>query len=237
MIEPALYIVGLPIGNLEDLSFRSVNVLKNVDLIASEDTRHTLKLLNVYQIKKRLISCHEHNEQFVSKTIIENIKQGLSVAYVVDAGTPGLADPGELLVKMCHEANVKIKVIPGPSAAIAAAAASGFFLNEFTFFGFLPRKGSARKSRLQEIADSLRTCIIYESPFRIKKTLKELADICQSSRELVVAKELTKYNESIVRITFSEIDSFLEGLTQKGEFVLVIGPKISKDQSIKKNLS
>lgn len=225
MIEAALYLVGLPIGNLEDITLRALRILREVDFIACEDTRRTLKLLNYYEIKKRLVSCHAYNEKQKVPFLTEEIKKGKSVAFVVDSGMPLISDPGALLVSEALQMGIKITVIPGPSALVAAGVLSGFFMDKFTFYGFLPKKGKVRKEMLSLISQSSIPSIIYESPQRISLTLLELSEYCDPDREIAVAKELTKLNENVYKISFKDINEFLKTFVAKGEFVLVVGPR------------
>jgi 16S rRNA (cytidine1402-2'-O)-methyltransferase len=218
-----LYLVATPIGNLEDITLRALRVLKEVDLIACEDTRHTRKLLAHYQITKPTISYHEHNERERAMQLIEKIDSGMKVALVSDAGTPLVSDPGFDIVRLCAERNIPVVPVPGPSALVAALAASGLPTNEFTFAGFLPARRAARRARLSEFADLSSTLIFYEAPHRIKETLADAREAL-GNRPCVVARELTKLHEEFIRGSLSDIE-LSEG-ARRGEIVLLIGPHV-----------
>lgn len=214
-----LYIVATPIGNLEDITLRAINVLKNVDLIAAEDTRHTLKLLNHFKISKPLISNHRHNEDEKTNILIEKLKEGLDIALVSDAGTPGICDPGEAIIKKCIEEQIEVIPIPGACAMINALIASGIDTKEFIFLGFLPLNKKTRKEKLEEIKESKKTIILYEAPHKLLSTLKDLKEILEN-RQVVLARELTKIHEEFIRGNIEEIIKVSENL--KGEMVLII---------------
>ncbi len=214
-----LYIVATPIGNLQDITLRALEVLKKVDVIASEDTRHTLKLLNHYEISKPLISYHRHNEEVKTEMLIEKLQKGEQIALVSDAGTPGICDPGEEIIKQCINQNIKIIPIPGACAVINALICSGIDTNEFTFLGFLPLNKKSRKKKLQEIEKSQKTIIIYEAPHKLKNTLEELREILED-RKIVIARELTKIHEEFLRGTAQELLEVTQDI--KGEMVLII---------------
>lgn len=218
----ALYIVGTPIGNLEDMTFRAVRVLSGVALIAAEDTRHTGKLLHHYQIKTPQISYHEHNQPQRIPEILQQLQQGKAVALVSDAGMPGISDPGYELVKACRQQNLPVIPIPAATAAITAIAASGLPTDRFVFEGFLPVKGKARRDRLQALQAETRTLIVYEAPHRIEKTLADLAEILGSDRLMVTARELTKRYEEFWSGTINEAIAHYAATPPKGEFTLVI---------------
>ena len=214
-----LYIVATPIGNLEDITLRAINVLKNVDLIAAEDTRHTLKLLNHLEISKPLISYHRHNEDVKTDILIKELKQGKQIALVSDAGTPGICDPGEEVIKKCIEEEIKIVPIPGACAMINALICSGLDTKEFLFMGFLPLNKKNRKEKLKEIKNETKTIILYEAPHKLEATLKDLKDIIED-RKIVLARELTKIHEEYIR---ENIDVLIEKAKDiKGEIVLII---------------
>src|SRR5712692_3798600 len=195
MIMPgALYIVATPIGNLEDITLRALRVLKEVDLIACEDTRHTRKLLAHYQISKPAVSYHEHNERERATELIDKIEAGLNIALVSDAGTPLISDPGFHIVSEAIDRHIPVIPIPGPSALVTALSAAGVPTGEFVFVGFLPSRGAARRARLEELADVRSTLIFYEAPHRIKATIED-ARRAFGDRECVVARELTKLHE------------------------------------------
>lgn len=214
-----LYVVATPIGNLEDITLRAINVLKSVDLIAAEDTRHTLKLLNHLEISKPLISYHRHNEELRVDVLIEKLKKGQDIALVSDAGTPGICDPGEEIVKRCIEEGIEIIPIPGACAIINALVCSGLDTKEFIFIGFLPLNKKLRKNKLEEIKQSTKTIIIYEAPHKLKTTLLDLKNFI-GNRKIVLARELTKIHEEFIRGEIDDIISRVDEL--KGEMVILI---------------
>ena len=214
-----LYVVATPIGNLEDITLRAINVLKSVDLIAAEDTRHTLKLLNHLEISKPLISYHRHNEELRVDVLIEKLKEGQDIALVSDAGTPGICDPGEEIVKRCIEEGIEIISIPGACAIINALVCSGLDTKEFIFIGFLPLNKKLRKNKLEEIKQSTKTIIIYEAPHKLKTTLLDLKNFI-GNRKIVLARELTKIHEEFIRGEIDDIISRVDEL--KGEMVILI---------------
>ena len=214
-----LYLVATPIGNLEDITLRAINVLKNVDLIAAEDTRHTLKLLNHLEISKPMISCHRHNENEKLNKIIEKLKEGKNIAIVSDAGTPGISDPGEEVVKEAIKENIQIIPVPGACAAINALIASGIDTKEFYFLGFLPLNKKLRKEKLDEIKNINKTIILYEAPHKRLNTINDLENILEN-RQIVFAREITKIHEEFIRGTIKELKAKVEN--PKGEFVIII---------------
>ena len=214
-----LYIVATPIGNLEDITLRAIRILEEVDLIAAEDTRHTLKLLNHLNISKPMISYHRHNEEVRVEGLINQLKEGKSIAVVSDAGTPGICDPGEIIIKKCIEENIKIVPIPGACAMINALIVSGLDTDEFNFFGFLPLNKKNRKNKLEEIKNSNKTIILYEAPHKLKNTLNDLKDILEN-RKIVIAREITKIHEEYIRGTVEDILKIVDNL--KGEMIIVI---------------
>ena len=214
-----LYIVATPIGNLEDITLRAIRILKEVDLIVAEDTRHTLKLLNHLEITKPLISCHRHNEEVKTEKIVEKLQQGQNIALVSDAGTPGICDPGEIVIKKCIEEGIQVIPIPGACAMINALIASGIDTKEFIFLGFLPLNKKLRKQKLEEIEKSKKTLILYEAPHKLDETLKDLEKILED-RHIVIAREITKIHEEWIRGNISEIIEKSKDL--KGEMVLII---------------
>lgn len=220
-----LYIVATPIGNLEDITLRAIRILKEVDLIAAEDTRHTLKLLNHLEISKPLISYHRHNEEIRTEELIKELKTGKNIGLVSDAGTPGICDPGEEIIKKCIEESIKVVPIPGACAMINALITSGISTKEFIFLGFLPLNKKSRKEKLEEIKNANKTIILYEAPHKLKNTLNDLSDILQS-REVVLARELTKIHEEYIRGTVKELMEKTDNL--KGEMILII-EKNNKD--------
>ena len=225
-----LYIVATPIGNLEDMTLRAINILKEVDFIAAEDTRHTLKLLNHLEISKPLMSYHRHNEEVKTEILIKELKQGKQIALVSDAGTPGICDPGEEVIKKCIEEGIQVISIPGACAMINALICSGLDTKEFMFMGFLPLNKKNRKEKLNEIKTATKTTILYEAPHKLEATLNDLKEIIEN-RKIVLARELTKIHEEYIR---EDIDTLIEkakGL--KGEIVLIIeGSKKQEDNTL-----
>ena len=207
------------IVNLEDVTIRALNVLKEVDLIAAEDTRHTLKLLNHFEITKPLISYHRHNEETKKEVLIEKLKNGENIALVSDAGTPGICDPGEKVIKEAIAENIEIIPIPGACAFVNALICSGIDTSEFSFLGFLPINKKLRKIKLEEIEKSNKTMIIYEAPHKLSATLEDLKKVLED-RKIVIARELTKIHEEFIRGTVQEIITKVDSL--KGEFVIII---------------
>ena len=214
-----LYIVATPIGNLEDITLRAIRVLKGVDLIAAEDTRHTLKLLNHLEISKPLISYHRHNEDVKTDILIHKLQEGQNIALVSDAGTPGICDPGEEVIKACIECGISVIPIPGACAMINALIASGIDTKEFIFFGFLPLHKKLKKEKLVEVKNANKTVILYEAPHKLNTTLKDLKEIL-GNRQVVLAREITKIHEEYIRGTAEEI--LAKSDTLKGEMILVI---------------
>lgn len=227
-----IYLVATPIGNLEDITLRALRILKEVDLIAAEDTRNTLKLLNHFEISKPLISYHRHNEEFKVEGLIEKVKNGENIAIVSDAGTPGISDPGEVIVKKAIENNINVIPIPGACAAINAIIASGLDTKEFTFIGFLPLNKKTRKEKLQEIKKESKTIILYEAPHKLKNTLQDLKEIVEN-RKIVLAREITKIHEEFIRGNIEEIIQKSENL--KGEMIILIEGAENKEQEIELN--
>lgn len=226
-----LYLVATPIGNLADITHRALQVLKDVELIACEDTRHTHKLLNHYGINTKTISYHEHNEQQRAAELIDRLKQGSDVAVVSDAGTPSISDPGFRLVRAAIENEIAVVPVPGPSALIAALIAAGLPTDEFFFAGFLPARGSARRARLNELRSVPGTLIFYEAPHRLAETLKDAYEIL-GEREAVVARELTKLHEEIRRGRLSELSAdYAEKTDVRGEIVVLIDRNVLGDAS------
>ena len=218
-----LYVVSTPIGNLEDLTYRAVRVLSEVDIVACEDTRHSQKLLNHYGIKTKTVSYHEHNERDRAGELLASLKSGLDVAIVSDAGTPGISDPGFRVVRMALEAGLRVVPIPGPTALVSALVASGLPSDEFFFAGFLPARSGARRTRLADLAAIPSTLVFYEAPHRIVASLEDAREIL-GEREAVVARELTKLHEEVLRGRLSELaDKFSQAAHEpRGEMVVVI---------------
>lgn len=233
--EGILYLVATPIGNLEDITLRAIKVLKEADLIAAEDTRHTLKLLNHLEISKPMISYHRHNEEFRRDYLIKELKEGKNIALVSDAGTPGISDPGEEIVRECIKEDIKIVPIPGACAMVNALICSGIDTKEFCFYGFLPLNKKNRKEKLEEIKNINKTIIIYEAPHRIKSTLEDLEKILDKDRKIVLAREITKIHEEFIRGNIDEILSKADNL--KGEMVLIIEGNYRKEENDLCNLS
>jgi 16S rRNA (cytidine1402-2'-O)-methyltransferase len=230
-----LYIISTPIGNLEDITLRALRTLKEVDVIAAEDTRHSRKLLNHYGITKPMISYWSEKEKVRSEDIIEKLRSGLSVAIISDAGTPGISDPGTVLIKRAIDEGIDVIPIPGPSAAIAALSVSGLSTEEFTFIGFLPPKAAQRQKRLNELMLEPGTLIFYEAPHRVLDTLSDMEKIF-GERKTVLAKEITKMHEEILRGTISEILDMLETRTIAGEYVIIVEGKSREAVSIEEAL-
>lgn len=221
-----LYLVATPIGNLEDITIRALNVLREVDLIAAEDTRHTLGLLNHFEISKPLISYYKQTEKARSEVLIEKLREGKNIAIVSDAGTPGISDPGEEIVRVAIENNIEIIPIPGACALINALIISGLSTKEFTFIGFLSAVKKEKKEKLEEIKYETKTVILYEAPHKLKSTLEQIFEIL-GDRNVVLARELTKIHEEFIRGKVSDILKRIEDI--KGEFVILIeGSSVSK---------
>lgn len=216
-----LYVVATPIGNLEDITLRAVKILKEVDLIAAEDTRHTLKLLNHFEISKPLISYYRHNEDTKSDVLLEKLKSGKNIALVSDAGTPGICDPGAEIIGKCIEENINVIPIPGACAMINSLICSGIDTKEFSFLGFLPLNKKLRRNKLDEIKKINKTVIIYEAPHKLDTTLKDLQQILDNDRKIVIAREITKIHEEFIR--GKNIDDLIEKSKDiKGEIVILI---------------
>ena len=234
MDKGKLYLVATPIGNLGDISYRAVEILKNVDIIAAEDTRQTLKLLNYLNIKKTMFSYHRHNEDFKVDKVINLLEDGSNVAIVTDAGTPGISDPGEIAVKEAIKKGIEIIPIPGACALINALIVSGLNTKEFSFFGFLPINNKNRRIKLEEIEMEEKTVILYEAPHRIIDTLNDLKNVI-GDRYVVVAKELTKIHESFYRGNIDEVINLIG--TPKGEFIIMMEGKVIDKKEIFKNMT
>ena len=217
-----LYMVGTPIGNLNDLSQRALNILKNVSLVACEDTRQTKKIMNKFNISKQLISFNKHNSSFKTPKIIKGLKEGKSIAIVSDAGMPGICDPGEEIARSVKSEGIDIICIPGACAAITALVSSGLPSSSFVFEGFLPKKQADRDKILLEISKNEKTTVIYESPKRLKKLLKELFELCGGDREIMIARELTKKFEEHVGNNISSVIEFFKDKDIIGEITVVL---------------
>jgi 16S rRNA (cytidine1402-2'-O)-methyltransferase len=221
MTPGTLYVVATPIGNLEDITARALRILKEVDLIAAEDTRHSMKLLSYFGISKPLISYWSEKEKTKAEEIISKLLSGQQVALISDAGTPGISDPGIILVRRAIEENITIVPIPGPSALTAALSVSGLQTEEFTFVGFLPAKSGQRHKRLSALAHETRTLIFYEAPHRIMQSLADIKE-CLGDRVAAVAKEISKIHEDVQRGTLSSIIENLQSKTIAGEYVVMV---------------
>lgn len=230
MEKGRIYLVATPIGNLKDITYRAIEVLKSVDVIAAEDTRQTLKLLNHYGISKPLISYHRHNEDVKKEIIIDKANNGQDIAIVTDAGTPGISDPGEEVVYEAIKNNIEVIPIPGACALINAIISSGLPTKEFSFYAFLPLNKKLRKEKFEEIKEDKKTIIIYEAPHRIIDTLKEIEEVL-GNRKIVVAKEITKIHESFYR---GNVEDVIEKIgIPKGEYIIIIeGNKEKKENEL-----
>lgn len=234
-----LYLVATPIGNLEDMTFRAIRILREVDLIACEDTRHSRKLLDHFQISTPLTSFFEHNERDKGAQLLEKLKTGCSIALISDAGTPAISDPGYRLVRLCHQEGVPVTIVPGAQAAVSALAVSGLATDRFVFEGFLPARSGGRRERLVELAGERRTLVFYESPHRLAATLADLAAVFGETREAVVVRELTKLHEEICRGPVGELARRWEGEKVRGEVVLLaagaeeIAPQVDLETALR----
>lgn len=237
VVDPGtLYVVSTPIGNLADMTERGLQVLREVDRIVAEDTRHTGRLLARYGIDTPMTSNHEHNEQKVAPSLVQALKAGSSLALVSDAGTPGVSDPGYRLLSLAADEGIPIVPIPGASAVLSALVVSGLPIERFVFEGFLPKK-KGRQTRLRELADEARTFVLYESPLRLQRTLADLAEHLGGERRVVVCRELTKLHEDVVRGTLTEVEQHFTDQTVRGEITIVVEGKsrrIRKEQDSSK---
>ncbi|MBR3774802.1 MAG: 16S rRNA (cytidine(1402)-2'-O)-methyltransferase [Alistipes sp.] len=229
-----LYIVPTPIGNLEDITLRAIRTLKEADYILAEDTRTTAFLLKHLGIEKKLYSHHKFNEHATAASVAEAIGEGRTVALVSDAGTPGISDPGFLLVRTCVEAGIEVETLPGATALIPALVQSGFPCDRFCFEGFLPQK-KGRTKRLEELKDESRSIIFYESPFRVVKCLEQLTEVFGEDRKVSVSRELTKKFEQTVRGTIAEVVAHFREHEPKGEFVIVVAGQPKTETKVKRN--
>lgn len=226
-----LYVVATPIGNLQDVSLRALDILKNVDAIAAEDTRHSSGLLNHFGISKKLIAVHEHNEHQSAEKLLIQLNAGENIALVTDAGTPGISDPGAVVVDLVRKAGVKVVPVPGASAVIAALSASGITQNGFLFHGFLPASGSARRRALEILKTQTVTLVFYEAPHRILECVADLSQILGADRRITFARELTKTFETFYSCNLGDALAWLEADTnqQRGEFVLLVEAPAEKE--------
>jgi 16S rRNA (cytidine1402-2'-O)-methyltransferase len=223
-----LYLVPTPIGNLKDITLRALEVLQSVDIIAAEDTRQSLKLLNHFNIKKTLISYHQHNEQGKSGNLIDLIKEGKDIAIISDAGTPGISDPGSVIVQKCIEQNIKFEVLPGATAITTALVYSGLDTTKFIFRGFLPRENKERKPIIDDLLNRSETLIFYEAPHRLLSTLEFLYENI-GNRKISMCRELTKMYEEIIRLTLKQAIEYYKEKAPRGEYVLVVEGKSKED--------
>jgi len=230
-VKGILHIVSTPIGNLEDITLRALHVLKSVDVIAVEDTRHSVKLLNHYGISKPLISYWKEKERARSDKIIEKLLSGQSVALISDAGTPGISDPGTVLIKRAIQESIHIVCIPGPTAFIAALSISGLSTDEFTFIGFLPSKKTQRLNALKSLGLESRTLVFYEAPHRILRTLTDIHETF-AGRQVVVAKEITKIHEEVLRGSIQEVLNALQKTKIAGEYIIIVEGRRDKKRQI-----
>jgi len=229
---PKLYLVPTPIGNLKDITLRALETLKEVDLILAEDTRTSSKLLKHYEINKKVIAYHQHNEHKITERLIESLKNGESMAMISDAGTPAISDPGFLLARECIKNEIEIECLPGATAFVPALVNSGLPSDKFVFEGFLPHK-KGRQTRLKILAEEVRTIVFYESPHRLLKTLKQFAEYFGEERQVSVSRELTKIHEENIRGTVTELINYYETHTLKGEIVIIVNG--FEEKSTKKN--
>lgn len=216
------YVIGTPIGNMEDITLRQLETLKTVDFICAEDTRVTLKLFNRYGIKNQLVSFHEHSTRAAAEGIIARLISGENGGIVTDAGMPCISDPGEVLVKMCVENGIDVKVVPGPSAVVSAVAVSGLSTSRFTFEGFLPVQKKQRSERLEKLRNETAVMVFYEAPHKLRATLEDMSEFFGRDRKISLCRELTKIHEEILRFTFEEAQHYYSEHEPKGEFVLVV---------------
>lgn len=217
-----LYIVPTPVGNMEDMTFRAIRILREADVILAEDTRTSSILLHHYEIKNQLLSHHKFNEHQTAKHIVERLLAGQTIALISDAGTPGISDPGFLLVRECIRAGVEVQALPGATAFVPALVSSGLPCDKFCFEGFLPQK-KGRQKRLNELKDEKRTMIFYESPYRIVKALQQFIEIFGEERQISVCREISKVHEESVRGTLKEVLEHFTEHEPKGEFVMILG--------------
>lgn len=220
-----LYLCATPIGNLEDITYRVLRILKESDIIAAEDTRNSIKLLNHFEIKTPMTSYHEFNKVDKARVLVDKMRAGANVALITDAGTPGISDPGEELVRQCHEAGITVTSLPGAVACVTALTMSGLPTRRFCFEAFLPYDKKERKEVLAELVDETRTIIVYEAPHKLKATLRELAEVFGMDRRLSICKELTKKHENVFLTTFEEAIQYYDENEPRGEYVLVVEGK------------
>ncbi len=234
-----LYIIGTPIGNMDDITLRQLDTLNAVDFICAEDTRVTVKLLNRYDIKKPLVSFHEHSTKSAADAVISRLLNGENAGIVTDAGMPCISDPGEVLVRLCAENGIDVKVVPGPSAVVSAVALSGMSVQRFTFEGFIPVQNKQRRQRLDLLKKETAVMVFYEAPHKLRTTLDDLCETFGGERRIAICRELTKIHEQVLRLTLAEAVEYYEINEPKGEFVLVVeganesdGEKITLDEAL-----
>ncbi|HBV86607.1 MAG TPA: 16S rRNA (cytidine(1402)-2'-O)-methyltransferase [Desulfosporosinus sp.] len=225
LAKGTLYVCGTPIGNLRDITLRVLDTLREVDLIAAEDTRHSRKLLQHYQINTRMISYHEHNEKKKSLELVEKLKCGQAIALISDAGLPGISDPGTELIRLCLEESIPVDVLPGPNAALTALVLSGMPTEHFAFHGFLPSSTGAKKRSLEQLVNLPQTQIFYEAPHRLVATLEAMSE-CFGDRSAAVVRELTKLHQQVHRGTISELKEAFETSEPRGECCIILAPYI-----------
>ena len=229
--DGVLYLVATPIGNLADISERAIKVLSEVHFIAAEDTRNSVKLLTALGIRKELVSYHEHNKKASGIRLVERLLSGESCALITDAGMPAISDPGEDIVKECHDAGIKVSIVPGACAAVSALSMSGLPTGRFAFEGFLPAKAQDRRKRLDAVKREERTMIFYEAPHKLKTTLDDMAEAFGEDRKISLCRELTKINEEIHRTTLGQAVKLYEEKEPRGEYVLIIEGCTEKEES------
>lgn len=232
-----LYLCATPIGNLEDITFRVIRTLKEVDLIAAEDTRNSIKLLNHFEIKTPMTSYHEHNKVEKAKVLVDKMRAGTNIALITDAGTPGISDPGEELVRQCHEAGIQVTSLPGAAACITALTMSGQPTRRFVFEAFLPFDKKERADVLEELKNETRTIIIHEAPHHLAALIDELTGVLGGDRSVSICKELTKRYEKVWKTTFEEASQFYKSRQPRGEYVLVIAGRDRQELKLEKQKS
>ena len=229
--DGVLYLVATPIGNLADISERAIKVLSEVHFIAAEDTRNSMKLLSALGIRKEMVSYHEHNKKASGIRLVERLLSGESCALITDAGMPAISDPGEDIVRECHDAGIKVSIVPGACAAVSALSMSGLPTGRFAFEGFLPAKAQDRRKRLDAVKREERTMIFYEAPHKLAATLKDMAEVFGEDRKISLCRELTKINEEICRTTLGQALKLYEEREPRGEYVLIIDGSCEKEEN------